>query len=93
MVAVRTVRPTCQHSTISCLLNKTARGSSPSGRLTAAVAQTKNFFDADLVARISRLELTARRIVDGFLAGKNRSSRHGFSVEFVEHREYAPGTT
>ena len=51
----------------------------------------KKFFDSKLIARLSRMELTARRIVDGFLAGKNRSSRHGYSVEFVEHREYVPG--
>ena len=50
-----------------------------------------SFFDSELIARIARLELTARRIVDGFLSGKNRSSRHGFSVEFVDHREYGPG--
>ncbi len=49
------------------------------------------FFDSELIARLSRLELVAKRIVDGFLAGRNRSSRHGFSVEFVEHREYVPG--
>ena len=49
------------------------------------------FFDSELIARLSRLELVAKRIVDGFLAGKNKSSRHGFSVEFVEHREYVPG--
>ena len=49
------------------------------------------FFDSELIARLSRMEITAQRIVDGFLAGKNRSSRHGFSIEFVEHREYAPG--
>lgn len=51
----------------------------------------KKYFDSELVGRLSRLELMAKRVVDGFLAGKNRSSRHGFSVEFVEHREYAPG--
>jgi uncharacterized protein (DUF58 family) len=51
----------------------------------------EGFFDSDLIARLSRLDLTARRVVDGFLAGKNRSTRHGFSVEFVEHREYTPG--
>lgn len=51
----------------------------------------EKFFDSELIARLTRMELTARRIVDGFLAGKNRSSRHGFSVEFVEHREYSPG--
>ncbi len=55
------------------------------------MAQQHGFFDADLIARISRQELTARRLVNGFLAGKNRSSRHGHSVEFVEHREYTPG--
>jgi len=51
----------------------------------------EGFFDSNLIARLARLELTARRVVDGFLSGKNRSRRHGFSVEFVEHREYAPG--
>ena len=51
----------------------------------------EGFFDSNLIARLQRLELTARRVVDGFLSGKNRSRRHGFSVEFVEHREYAPG--
>ncbi|MBI4605728.1 MAG: DUF58 domain-containing protein [Planctomycetes bacterium] len=51
----------------------------------------QSFFDADLIRRIARLELMARRVVDGFLSGKNRSTRHGFSVEFVEHREYSPG--
>lgn len=49
------------------------------------------YFDSELIARISRLELTARRVVDGFLSGKNKSNRFGFSVEFVEHREYVPG--
>jgi uncharacterized protein (DUF58 family) len=51
----------------------------------------RSYFDSELIARIARLELTARRVVDGFLSGKNRSARHGFSVEFVEHREYGPG--
>jgi uncharacterized protein (DUF58 family) len=55
------------------------------------MARPDGFFDADLIARISRQELTARRLVNGFLAGKNRSNRHGHSVEFVEHREYSPG--
>lgn len=55
------------------------------------MSDQNKYFSPELIARISRLELTARRIVDGFLSGKNKSSRHGFSVEFVEHREYSPG--
>ena len=45
----------------------------------------------DLLARIDRLELDARQVVEGYLAGRHRSPRHGFAVEFAQHREYAPG--
>jgi uncharacterized protein (DUF58 family) len=45
----------------------------------------------DEVARISRLEVRARHIVEGFLSGLHRSPYFGQSVEFVQHREYVPG--
>jgi len=45
----------------------------------------------DILARIDRLELEARQVVEGFLAGRHKSPRHGFAVEFAQHREYAPG--
>jgi uncharacterized protein (DUF58 family) len=45
----------------------------------------------DVLARIERLELEARQVVEGYLAGRHKSPRHGFAVEFSEHREYAPG--
>jgi uncharacterized protein (DUF58 family) len=32
-----------------------------------------------------------RHIVEGYVAGQHRSTRHGFSIEFAEHREYTPG--
>src|SRR5208282_5892043 len=35
--------------------------------------------------------LKARLIVDGYISGLHKSPYHGFSVEFAEHREYAPG--
>ena len=47
--------------------------------------------DPQVLARIDRLELEARQFVEGFLAGRHRSPRHGFAVEFAQHREYAPG--
>jgi uncharacterized protein (DUF58 family) len=46
---------------------------------------------AEAVARISRLELQARNVVEGFLSGLHRSPYFGQSVEFVQHREYVPG--
>lgn len=46
---------------------------------------------ADVLAKIDRLELEARQVVEGHLAGRHKSPRHGFAVEFAQHREYAPG--
>jgi uncharacterized protein (DUF58 family) len=43
------------------------------------------------VAQLGGIELTARGVVEGFLAGLHRSPFRGFSVEFAEHRPYQPG--
>ncbi len=37
------------------------------------------------------LELVARAVVKGFIAGLHSSPSRGFSVEFAEHRAYRPG--
>lgn len=37
------------------------------------------------------MELRARTVVEGFIYGLHRSPYRGFSVEFAEYREYAPG--
>jgi uncharacterized protein (DUF58 family) len=47
--------------------------------------------DPAVLSRIDRLELEARQVVEGYLAGRHRSPRHGFAVEFAQHREYVPG--
>ena len=52
---------------------------------------SKRFLHPDAIKRIARLELRARYIVEGFLAGMHRSPYFGQSVEFRQHREYAPG--
>ena len=45
----------------------------------------------DILSRIHNLELAARSIAEGYLAGRHRSARQGVAVEFAQHREYAPG--
>ena len=37
------------------------------------------------------MELRARLVVEGFITGLHKSPYHGFSVEFIEHRQYMPG--
>ena len=43
------------------------------------------------LASLRGLELKARAIVDGFLAGLHTSPLKGASLDFAEHREYAAG--
>lgn len=45
----------------------------------------------DEIARIARLELRARRVVEGFVSGLHRSPYFGQSLEFLQHREYVAG--
>ncbi len=49
------------------------------------------FLDPAVIARIATMELRARTVVEGLLAGLHRSPYHGFSVEFAEYRQYLPG--
>ena len=43
------------------------------------------------LARITRLQVLAREIVEGYCSGRHRSPHKGFSVEFKEHRQYVQG--
>jgi uncharacterized protein (DUF58 family) len=45
----------------------------------------------EAIARIARLELRARAVVEGLLAGLHKSPYKGQSVEFLQHREYVRG--
>src|SRR5689334_14670023 len=47
--------------------------------------------DPRMLAKIHGLRLRARHIVEGYVAGLHPSPYQGFSIEFAEHREYAPG--
>ena len=51
----------------------------------------RRFLHPATIARISRLEMRARQVVEGFISGMHRSPFFGHSVEFVQHRDYSPG--
>jgi uncharacterized protein (DUF58 family) len=59
--------------------------------MSSAAITTSPFLDPRTLAQLQGLELRARRIVEGYVAGLHRSPYQGFSNEFAEHREYAPG--
>src|SRR5436309_4699096 len=49
------------------------------------------YLQADLLSRAQALGLKARAVVEGLRVGDHKSPFRGFSVEFVQHREYVPG--
>ncbi|MGD9126261.1 MAG: DUF58 domain-containing protein [Planctomycetia bacterium] len=49
------------------------------------------YFDPLTLSKISRLELRAQQVVEGFMSGMHRSPYFGNSIEFRQHREYTPG--
>ena len=53
--------------------------------------ELQKYLDPKVLSKITRLDLQARLVVEGFISGLHRSPFHGFSVEFASHREYVPG--
>jgi uncharacterized protein (DUF58 family) len=65
--------------------------SGPAPGAARAGGDARRYLDPAVVARLAHLDVRARLVVEGFIAGMHRSPFHGFSVEFAEHRPYMPG--
>jgi len=50
-----------------------------------------NLIDPETLARLSRLDVRARGLVEGSYSGMHKSPHRGSSVEFAQYREYVPG--
>ena len=49
------------------------------------------YLDPRVAARLGKINLVARGVVEGFITGLHKSPYHGFAAEFSEHRAYTPG--
>ncbi len=56
-----------------------------------ATERNGGLVDPASLMRIASMELRAKVVVDGLYRGIHRSSRHGFSTEFTEYRQYVDG--
>jgi uncharacterized protein (DUF58 family) len=43
------------------------------------------------LAKISKMELVARQLMDGYVQGLHRSPHVGVALDFAQHRQYVPG--
>ena len=55
------------------------------------MANSSAYLDPKTLATIGSLEMRARLIVEGLMTGMHTSPYQGVSVEFAQHRQYAPG--
>jgi uncharacterized protein (DUF58 family) len=55
------------------------------------MSTAEKYLRPEVIRQVSRLDLRAKFIVQGFLSGLHHSPFQGASVEFSEHRKYAPG--
>jgi len=60
-------------------------------RHAASPAEGRRLLNAATIARLGAMDVRARTVVEGFVAGLHKSPYKGFSVEFAEHRQYMPG--
>jgi uncharacterized protein (DUF58 family) len=51
----------------------------------------RRYLNPRTLARIASLDLRARLVIEGLMAGMHRSPYQGISVEFIQHRQYVPG--
>ena len=70
-----------------------SRNSDSSESVSARVGYLRDSSKLDplTLMRIKNLELRAKVVAEGFMAGLHRSPYHGFSVEFTDYRAYSPG--
>ena len=61
------------------------------GPVETNMASSEQYLKPEVIQTVSRLDLRARFIVEGFLTGLHTSPFQGFSVEFSEHRRYTQG--
>src|ERR1043165_4107707 len=49
------------------------------------------YLDPQVLAKVGKLDLKAKYVVEGFISGMHKSPFKGFSVEFAQHRGYVQG--
>src|SRR5437868_11847296 len=58
---------------------------------TATSTEARSLLDPSSLAKISKLELVASQLMDGYIQGIHRSPRLGFALDFAQHRQYTAG--
>ena len=50
-----------------------------------------SLLEPHVLQKISKMELVAKQLMDGYVQGMHRSPHVGFALDFAQHRQYVPG--
>ncbi|MDB5356744.1 MAG: hypothetical protein JWN24_3197 [Phycisphaerales bacterium] len=50
-----------------------------------------SLLEPQVLQKISKMELVAKQVMDGYVQGMHRSPHIGFALDFAQHRQYVPG--
>src|ERR1035437_9127304 len=50
-----------------------------------------SLLEPSVLQKISKMELVAKQVMDGYVQGMHRSPHIGFALDFAQHRQYTPG--
>src|SRR5580658_8985037 len=64
----------------------TATATVPLARPSAA-----SLLEPSVLQKISKMELVAKQVMDGYVQGMHRSPHIGFALDFAQHRQYVAG--
>lgn len=53
--------------------------------------EPSSLLDPRALAAVSRMELVAKQVMDGYVQGMHKSPHIGFALDFAQHRQYVPG--
>ena len=59
--------------------------------MTGATPSKSSLLHPAALRKLSRLELVARQVMDGYVQGMHRSPHMGFALDFAQHRQYSSG--
>jgi uncharacterized protein (DUF58 family) len=58
---------------------------------TQRAASGHSLLEPRALAKISRMDLIAKTVMDGYVQGMHKSPHIGFALDFAQHRQYVPG--
>src|SRR5437868_5388005 len=50
-----------------------------------------SLLEPGVLQKISKMELVAKQLMDGYVQGMHKSPHIGFALDFAQHRQYVPG--